>query len=147
MGRSTVDARGTLGELTSRLAVAGQELVPWFLEQMPDSYFEDTDQASRLQHMGAILALRAAGQEPRLRIKSADGRRITYILPDAPGTLTTLMRDFREGAIRAAKLYSSKDKQILIDTFDIGESRPCDLQAPALKEKFLSTLALASGRR
>jgi hypothetical protein len=32
--------------------------------------------------MGAILALRAVGQEPRLRIKSADSRRITYILPE-----------------------------------------------------------------
>src|SRR3954463_15506071 len=136
MARSNVDAKGTLMELTSRLGLAGQELVPWFLEQMPDSYFEDIDQASRLQHMGAILALRAAGQEPRLRIKSADGRRITYILPDAPGTLTTLMRDFREGVIRAAKLYTSKDKQFVLDTFDIGESPPCDLNGPAAREKY-----------
>jgi hypothetical protein len=73
---------GTVEELTARLAAAAREIVPWFLEQMPESYFEDIDATSRLEHMGAILALRAVGQEPRLRIKSADSRRITYILPE-----------------------------------------------------------------
>ena len=29
--------------------------------------------------MGAILAIRAAGQEPRLRIRSSDGRRVTFV--------------------------------------------------------------------
>src|SRR5262245_1502172 len=106
MSSRPVDVKGICAELTGRLATAAEQLVPWFLEQMPASYFEDVDHASRLEHMGAILALRAVGQEPRLRLESNDGRRITYILPeDAPGTLTTLMRDFGEGAIRAAKLY------------------------------------------
>jgi glutamate dehydrogenase len=138
------DLRTTLAEVTSRLGAAAQEIVPWFCDQMPDSYFEDIDHAARLEHLSAILSLRAAGQEPRLRIKSGDGRRITYVLPDAPGTLTTLMRDFREGAIRAAKLYTSKDKQFVIDTFDIGESPPCNLGEASAREKYSSTLALAS---
>jgi glutamate dehydrogenase len=138
---------GTVEELTARLAAAAREIVPWFLEQMPESYFEDIDATSRLEHMGAILALRAVGQEPRLRIKSADGRRITYILPeDAPGTLTALMRDFSEGVIRAAKLYSSRDKQLIVDTFDIGGSAPCNLDGPDLREKYLLTLSLAEKR-
>jgi glutamate dehydrogenase len=138
------DIKTTVAELTGRLGAAAQEIVPWFCDQMPDSYFEDIDQAARLEHMSAILSLRAAGQEPRLRIKSSDGRRITYVLPDAPGTLTTLMRDFREGVIRAAKLYTSKDKQFVLDTFDIGESPPCDLNGPVAREKYSSTLAVAA---
>jgi glutamate dehydrogenase len=147
MSKSSVDARATLEELTGRLTGAARSLVPWFLEQMPEAYFEDVDPTSRLEQLGAILALRAAGQEPRLRIKSADGRRITYVVPeDAPGTLTALMRDFSEGVIRAAKLYSSRDKQLVIDTFDIGRSAPCDLDVPDQREKYLSTLALAERR-
>jgi glutamate dehydrogenase len=141
------DIRTTTAELTGRLSAAVQEIVPWFWEQMPDSYFEDIDQAARLEHMSAFLALRAAGQEPRLRIKSSDGRRITYVVPEAPGSLTTLMRDFREGAIRAAKLYTSKDKQFVIDTFDIGDSPPCDLSNAIAREKYSSTLALATRAR
>jgi glutamate dehydrogenase len=151
MSKSSGDARGdasaTLDELTGRLTAAARDIVPWFLEQMPAAYFEDFDASARLQHMGAILALRAAGQEPRLRIKSADGRRVTYVLPDdAPGTLTRLMRDFGEGTIRAAKIYSSRDKHIVIDTFDVGRSPPCDLDVPDLRDKYLATLALAELR-
>src|SRR4029453_4642663 len=144
MSRSSADVGAPVAELTQRLGAAAQEIVPWFMEQMPDSYFEDIEHDARLEHLGAILALRAAGQEPRLRIKSSDGRRITYMLPDAPGTLTTLMRDFREGTVRAAKLYSSKDKKLLIDTFDIGTSRPCDPEAPAVRDKLQATVALAA---
>ena len=147
MSKSDVDVERILEELTSRLGVAARQLVPWFLEQMPASYFEDIDATSRLEHMGAILALRAVGQEPRLRIRSADGRRITYVLPeDTPGALTALMRDFSDGAIRAAKLHSARDKRLIIDTFDIGPSAPCNLDVPDLREKYLSTLALADRR-
>jgi glutamate dehydrogenase len=137
------DARGTLIELMGRLGVAAEEVVPWFLAQMPDSYFEDIDPASRLEHMAAICALRAAGQEPRLRMKSGDGRRITFVSPDAPGTLTALLRDFREGPLRGAKLYSSRDRQLIVDTFDVGSSPLCDLQAPAVQQKFQATAELA----
>jgi glutamate dehydrogenase len=136
-------AKGTLDELMARLGAAAEEVVPWFLAQMPDSYFEDIDAASRLEHMAAICALRAAGQEPRLRMKSGDGRHITYVSPDAPGTLTTLMRDFREGTVRGAKLYSSKDRALIVDRFDVGDSPPCDLQAPASRDKYLATARLA----
>jgi glutamate dehydrogenase len=146
MSRHSVDVEGTVAELSARLGAAAREIVPWFLEQMPDSYFEDIDHATRLEHLGAILALRAAGQAPRLRMTSSDGRRVTYVLPDAPGTLTTLMREFREGTVRAAKLYSSKDGKLLIDTFDIGPSRPADPRAPALADKLRATLALAAAR-
>ena len=147
MSKNSSDVEGALQELTGLLTAAAGEMVPWFLEQMPESYFEDFDPTSRLEHMGAILALRAVGQEPRLRIKSADGRRITYVLPeDAPGTLTALMRDFSEGVIRAAKLYSSRDKQLIVDTFDIGPAAPCNLDEPELREKYLSTLSLLEER-
>ncbi|HET6146978.1 MAG TPA: NAD-glutamate dehydrogenase domain-containing protein [Polyangia bacterium] len=147
MSKSERDVSKTLEELTGRLSGAARELVAWFLEQMPESYFEDIDATTRLEHLGAILALRAVGQEPRLRLKSADGRRITHILPeDAPGTLTRLMRDFSEGPIRAAKIYSSRDKRIIVDVFDIGRSPPCNLDLPDLREKYLSTLALSERR-
>jgi glutamate dehydrogenase len=137
MGRGNVKA--TCTQLCGALTGAAEALVPWFLEQMPDSYFEDIEPAARLQHMGAILALRAAGQEPRLRIKSEDGRRITYVIPDAPGTLTTLMRDFHEGAIRAAKLYSSKDRQLIIDTFDLDDGEAPRAPAALVAEKLRAT--------
>lgn len=148
MSKASIDPHQTIRELSGKLSRAAESFVPWFLEQMPDSYFSDIDEASRLEQMGAILALRTSGQEPRLRIRSHQGRRITYVLPeDAPGALFTLMQDFGDNHIRAAKLYSSKDKQLIIDTFDIGESSPSDLEAPEVKARFQETLAAANDVR
>lgn len=137
------DVDTTLREITSRLNAAAAAFVPWFREQMPAPYFEDIDPASQQEHMGAILAVRAAGQEPRLRIRSTDGRRVTYVLTqDAPGTLTHLMREFGEAPLRTAKIFSSKDKQLVIDIFDVGVSPPCDRADPQVEAKFEATLAM-----
>ncbi|MCK6546944.1 NAD-glutamate dehydrogenase [Myxococcota bacterium] len=147
MPKTTIDVSATIRELSGRLSAAAETLVPWFVEQMPASYFENIDEASRLEHLGALVALRAAGQEPRLRIRSADGRRVTYVLPeDAPGTLTKLMRDFGDTSIRAARIHSSRDKQLIIDTFDVGDSARAELERPEALAKFRATLAAASAR-
>ena len=97
-----------LGEGLSR---AAEKFVPWFFQQMPETYFRNVDEPTRMEHMRAVLALRASGQEPRVRIRSNDGRRMTYVLPrDYPGLLVDLlMYDFGDDLIRSAKLYCSRD--------------------------------------
>lgn len=136
-----------LRELTERLDAAAADLVPWFHAELPAAYFENTDRKTRLEHMAAILALRATGQEPRLRIKSGDGRRVTFVLPeDAPGMLEGLMRELGDAHVRAAKIYSSRDARLCVDSFELGESPPCDLGDPLVQSKLAATLELASRR-
>ncbi len=34
-----------------------QKLVPWFLEQMPDAYFQQVSESTRVEHLKALSAL------------------------------------------------------------------------------------------
>ena len=53
------DAGSIIDELTRGLRETAENVVPWFLEQMPLSYFQDTDQTSQLSHLRAIIAAKA----------------------------------------------------------------------------------------
>ncbi len=143
-----IDREEVIRQLGDGLSQAAEEFVPWFFQQMPETYFRNVDEATRMEHMRAVLALRASGQEPRVRIRSNDGRRVTYVLPrDYPGLLVDLlMYDFGDDLIRSAKLYCSHDAELVIDIFEIGQSQPCDLNQEAVRKTFEKTLALAKQR-
>jgi glutamate dehydrogenase len=139
------DDASVLAELSARLDEAARRLVPWFHTQMPEAYFENTDAATRLEHLAAIVAARAAGHEPRLRLRSSDGRRVTFVLPeDLPGTLSRMVQELGDPILRAAKIYSALDGQLVIDSFEIGESPPCDPNEPAARQKIRRAAELAA---
>lgn len=136
-----------LTQLCNSLTEAAEDFVPWFYRQMPDTYFKNVDEETRLEHMRAVLALRASGHEPRVRIRSADGRRVTFIVPrDYPGLLVDLMNDFGDDLIRSAKLYCSHDAELVIDIFEVGPSKPVKLEDERFRKVFEETLALAKKR-
>lgn len=148
MANSQIDQDRVIRQLGEGLSRAAEEFVPWFFQQMPETYFHNVDESTRMEHMRAVLALRASGQEPRVRIRSNDGRRVTYVLPrDYPGLLVDLlMYDFSDDLIRSAKLYCSHDAELVIDIFEVGPSRQCDFDAPDVRKRFEKTLALAKER-
>ncbi|MEE2907201.1 MAG: hypothetical protein VX527_05135, partial [Planctomycetota bacterium] len=51
-----------IDQITSGLRAQSEQVVPWFLEQMPPTYFQDTDEETRLVHLRAIIAARASGR-------------------------------------------------------------------------------------
>ncbi len=143
-----LDPKAVASELKQRLSAAVDEFVPWYLSQMSPAYFEHIDAPTRSAHMALMLALRAAGQEPWLRMRSRDGNRMTYVLPeDHPGMLTTLMRDFGEATVRAARIYQSRDGSMSVDEFDLGGSPLADPSSPEVRAKIAATMALAAEKR
>ena len=44
-------------DLVESFRGGAEEIVPWFAAQMPPMYFQDTDRASQLAHLRAIIAL------------------------------------------------------------------------------------------
>ncbi len=142
-----LDSKAVVKELKERLSAAVDEFVPWYLSQMPTTYFDHIDASTRISHMALMLALRAAGQEPWLRMRSRDGKRMTYVLPeDHPGMLTTLMRDFGDATVRSARIYQSRDGSVAVDEFDLGESPLADPSSPEVREKIAATLAFAADK-
>ena len=47
-------------ELVGEFRETAEQVIPWFLEQMPRMYFQDTDMPTQLRHLQAIIAARAS---------------------------------------------------------------------------------------
>ncbi|NOG53791.1 MAG: hypothetical protein HND57_05600 [Planctomycetes bacterium] len=129
------------------LAEQAESVASWCAQQMPASYVQNTDRASRLKHARLLLLSRTSGKAPNFRTVTRDGRRVTYLLPsDYPGMLVDLMRDFDQETdlIRNARLYKAKDNGLVIGIFDLGRSHDCDLGDPQIQAKLNLTVEAAA---
>ena len=119
MTRTPDQANAIIDELTGKLRTTAREVVPWFLGGMPRRYFEDTDPATRLQHLAAILALRASAMPIRLTLENADGSEWTFIQDrDYPGLLAELLDQLpSDRPLASAKLHTSAHDDLVLDVF------------------------------
>jgi len=140
------DALGVIDQVVDSLRATSEEVVPWFLEQMPNVYFQDTDEETRLVHLRAIIAARASGRPVELTLRSEDGSEWTSMRPlDYPGVLAELVAELpRDQPLRAATIHTARDSSLVIDTFEFGELDPCDLDDPAQAAKLDETIAYAA---
>ena len=126
-----------IDQITGGLRAQSEQVVPWFLEQMPPTYFQDTDEETRLIHLRAIIAARASGRPIEMTLRSEDGSQWTSMRPlDYPGVLAELVAELpTDQPLRAAKIHTAHDGSLVIDTFEFGESPRCDLSDPEQKIK------------
>ena len=110
-------------ELASTFRATAESVVPWFVSQMPPMYFQDTDRASQLAHLRAIIAAKASDRPIDLTLKSEDGRQLTLIKnANYPGVLAELVAQLpMDRSLRAAKIHSSFDGKLVLDTFVFGD--------------------------
>lgn len=140
------DADSLVDELTRGLRETADNVVPWFLEQMPVSYFQDTDYASQLSHLRAIIAAKASGRPIELTLRSEDGSEWTSMRPlDYPGVLAELVRDLpHDRHLRAAKIHTANDGHLVLDTFEFGEAPMFDEKDPEQAQKLQQTIEYAA---
>jgi glutamate dehydrogenase len=112
-----------IDDLVASLAHTAEEVVPWFLANMPAAYFQDTDPGTRLAHLRAILSSQASGRPIEMTLRSPDGQQWTSMRPkDAPGVLAELVSELpHDQPLRAAKIHTAKDGNLVLDTFEFGE--------------------------
>jgi glutamate dehydrogenase len=136
---------GVLEELARSLRDTAEQVVPWFLEQMPSMYFQDTDRAAQMSHLRAIIAAKASGRPLEMTLRSEDNRQWTMLRPgNRPGVLAELVASLPiDLSLRAAKIHSSKDGQLVLDTFEFGEQAPFDPNDPRQAEKLKATILYA----
>ncbi len=139
-------ANGLLKSLTEEFHSTANELVPWFLENMPQMYFQDTSAEDQRVHLRSILAARASGRPVDVMLRGTDGSTITAIRSDnRSGVLADIVRDLPlDASLRAAKIHSSKDGSLVIDTFEFGDQEPFDSANPAQSAAVAATLAYAT---
>jgi len=129
-----VTQKAIIHELTQQQNKTIQEVVPWFLNNMPSSYFKSVPENFRLDHIKAISAIQDANLDLHMNLetKLPDGRLVlTYIRPgkDA-GRLLNLVKhlpwDFNADdylPLTRAQVFTSEDGGLSISMFVFGEDK------------------------
>ncbi len=131
-GSSVPSQDALLEDLCGEFRSIAAELVPWFIDTMPRMYFLDTPPAAQRAHLRAILAARASGRPVDTTFRASDGSSITAIRSgNRTGILAEIVRELPlEASLRAAKIHTSRDGSLIIDTFEFGEQEPFDPTQP-----------------
>ncbi len=141
-----VDPEVLIDELTEGLRETAQQVVPWFLSNMPSMYFQDTDHPTQLSHLRAMIAAKASGRPIELTLRSEDGAQWTLMRPlDYPGVLAELVSQLpHDNPLRAAKIHTATDGQLVLDTFEFGEGEQFNPDDPDQIGKLKQTIEYAS---
>ncbi|MGA1044451.1 MAG: NAD-glutamate dehydrogenase domain-containing protein [Phycisphaerales bacterium] len=142
------DPAALVDELVRSFRDTAEQTVPWFLQQMPSMYFQDTDSASQLAHLRAIIAARASGRPLELSLRSEDGNEFTFLRPkNYPGVLAELVGSLPlDRSLRAAKIHTTLDGELVLDTFVFGDRDPFDPKDPRQAEKLRETIEFAKSQ-
>jgi len=134
---------GLLEQLAAEFNATAGIVVPWFLENMPKMYFQDTSPEAQRTHLKSILAAKTSGRPIDVTLTETDGQTITAIRSgNRAGVLADIVRDLpMDASLRAAKIHTSKDGSLVIDTFEFGNQEPYDradlTQAAAIEASML----------
>ncbi|MHC4991192.1 MAG: NAD-glutamate dehydrogenase domain-containing protein [Planctomycetota bacterium] len=145
MTEERLSANDLVDRVSASLRKTAQEVVPWFVEQMPPMYFQDTDQPTQLWHLQAIIAAKASGRPLELTLRSEDGSQWTAMRPlDYPGVLAELAGELpKDRKLRRAKIHTARDGTLVLDTFEFGEMARFDPESPEQAAKLQATLEYA----
>jgi glutamate dehydrogenase len=148
---TSIDSKPTdsdllVDELTRGLRETAEDVVPWFLSQMPTMYFQDTDHETQLSHLRAIIAAKASGRPIELTLRSEDGSEWTSMRPlDYPGVLAELVSDLpNDRHLRSAKIHTANDGNLVLDTFEFGEAHMFDPKDPEQASKLEQAIEYAA---
>ena len=138
-----------LDELVGSFRNTADSVIPWFVDQMPRMYFQDTDHATQLSHLKAIVAARSSDRPIDMTLVSEDASVWTTIrADDNPGVLAGIVKQLpMDNSLRAAKVHTSLDSQIVLDTFEFGEAQPFDVSDPNQRAKLDQTIEWAAEHR
>lgn len=146
-----VTQKALIYELTQQQSRTIEEVVPWFLNNMPAAYFRQIPENFRIAHVKAISAVTDANMDLHLNLQAhlPDGRRVlTFIRPGtAPGTLLNMIMElpYKDNddsdymPLTRLHVFSSEDEKMSLNMFVYGtrEAAPSevteDLVTPILE--------------
>lgn len=142
---TSFETSDVMSELLSGLQQTAEVIVPRFLATMPASYFMDTDQATRLNHIKAIIAAQASGLSQAMTLRNEERTRYTIISDRSyPGQLSELVTQLpHELPLCSARVYTATDGSRVLDVFEFGERAYVDPTDPQQRTKADAMLAYA----
>lgn len=126
-----VTRKAIIHELTKQQTATIENVVPWFLNVMPEAYFRQVDEGSRMDHLRAVAAVRDANMDIHLNLKTklSDGRRVfTYIRPTVRhGRLLNLLHELpwdhnNAGYLPLSRVqtFCAEDSSMSLNVFTYG---------------------------
>lgn len=111
-------------------------LTSWFFHSMPDFYFQFTPADEQVRHLQAILMGRVFETHQSVVVRSADGKKLTFIGPgNTPETLLDTLRQTRSLAVSSSEIYTSRDGLLMLGVFHLAGGQQADLAMPGVSGK------------
>lgn len=132
-----VTRQALVHELMQVQMSTANQVVPWFLNQMPSSYFRQIPEEVRVKHLQAICALQDTGNNTNIILKSdnPDGRREMTFIRSGNFTgqlremISLLPRDF--GPLSRVKVFTSSDESLVLNVFTADSKADDALESSA----------------
>jgi glutamate dehydrogenase len=112
---------------------SAKTLVPWFCKDMPEYYFRTHGEDEQVKHVKALLSGMVREEKQSMVLHSPCGTMVTHITPGGDmKSLAGVLRNYIDKDIQIARIYSSHDDSIRLDTFLFGPRAQCDPQSDGL---------------
>lgn len=114
-------AQAILKEIRDSHHSVCEQVVSWFLKNMPSAYFNEIDEQVRFSHVKALIGLRMAGQKQEMSLVNNDKTVYTYIKPtNYIGLLSEVVSSLPKGKfIHEAHIYTARDNTLVLDVFEV----------------------------
>ncbi len=110
------DPNEILKKVRKNLGNQAEEVVPWFIGNMPDYYFRTHTLEEIVRHLSGVISGQVLSQGQTLTLRSPCETRITYISPGGPKVLSTLLEKHVNASIDNARFYTTLDGSLRLDT-------------------------------
>ncbi|WP_419784801.1 NAD-glutamate dehydrogenase domain-containing protein [Pseudodesulfovibrio sp.] len=125
---------GIVEEVKRRLGDSVESLVVWFHEQMPEYYFRTHGVEERIRHLMALASGMVREERQSVVLHSPCNAMVTHITPGGNmRVLANVLSGYLDREIQMARIYSSRDDTIRLDTFLFGPQPRCSRQEGALR--------------
>ncbi|MDD3311486.1 NAD-glutamate dehydrogenase domain-containing protein [Pseudodesulfovibrio sp.] len=133
MPESLSDGAGIAGEVKRRLGDSVESLVTWFHEQMPEYYFRTHGREERIRHLMALASGMVREERQSVVLHSPCNSMVTHITTGGDmRALAGVLAGYLDREIQMARIYSSRDDEIRLDTFLFGPQPRCSRTGGAL---------------
>jgi len=126
-------------KVEEKLHASATELIPWFLSDMPEYYFRTHGEEEQIKHIMALVSGMVRKEKQSMALHSSCGTMVTHITPGGDmKALVGVLREYIDKDIQIARIYSSRDDSIRLDTLIFGPQPQC-----ATGDNLDSALAMA----
>jgi len=156
---STDNTQTLIAELSKQQSEAVSTMVPWFMKNMPASYFKQVPDSLRRQHLKSIAALRELRQSDmvlKIDAKNEDGSsEVTFISNISSASSSNNLYDQikslvvpQDSTLSRVKVFSSADNSLALNIFSFETNKSTNTSATKDDIKAVVSLAkeISSGK-